>query len=125
MVAPSAHRASEVAKSDMEPWLKDLRRGAVVCRVLHPSTSAAAFRPRRLSQLWRPIRVGDLNQTARGEFAEAYRDFVESGAEQASYDAEACLTKVKFGAPIQFRESFTVAFRRRRDLWGRLLGRRT
>lgn len=71
----------------MEPWRKDLRRGGVICCVLHPSTSAAAFRPRRLSQLSRPNRVADLNQTGRGEFAEPYRDFVESRAEQASYDA--------------------------------------
>lgn len=107
----------------MQPWLKDLRRGAVICRVLHPSTSATPFRPRRLDQLWRPIRVSDLNQSARGEFAEAYRAFVESGAEEASSAAEACVTKVKFGAPVQFREPFTVAFRRHRGLRARLFRR--
>ena len=92
-------------------WLRALSQGLVMCRI--EQDGACEFTPTAPDQLWTRIRIHETGNMAHGDFAMAYRDFVESGATAGRYEGEACETIVKFGSAIQFRQAFAVEFRRR------------
>lgn len=103
-------------------WRDTLAQGDVTCRVLQDGAPVEESTPIAVAELWAPIRIHETGSVARGDFGSAYRDFVESGADAGRYMGEACETIVKLGAAIQFRQAFTVEFRRKaRASGGRLL----
>lgn len=94
-------------------WRETLAQGAVACRVLQGGAVVEETAPTGIGELWAPIRIFETGGLARGDFAGAYRDFVEGGAQAGRFEGEACETIVKFGAAIQFRQAFTVEFTRK------------
>lgn len=96
-----------------DDWRDMLAQGSVICRVLQDGALVEETTPVAVADLWAPIRIHETGGISRGDFAGAYRDFVESRTDAGRYTGEACETIVKFGAAIQFRQAFTVEFRRK------------
>jgi hypothetical protein len=94
----------------MSDWNEKLKRGAIRCRVLHGDELIVDFTPTSVDQLWAPILIHDLGETAEGDFVLEYRQFAESGKLAACFEGEACSTIEKFGKAIQFKETFLVEF---------------
>lgn len=94
----------------MSGWQDKLAAGAVTCRLMQAGGPAREFTPTAPDQLWLPIEIPALGERARGDFAQAYRAFVESGARRARYEGEACRTIEKFGQAMQFKEGFVIEF---------------
>ncbi len=104
----------------MHDWRAALARGEVHCRVSLDDEVQKSFTPMQEADLWLPIQIHALGETARGEFLAEYAAFVESGEAAARYRCEACHTLVKFGHVMQFKEVFEVEFSRvLRPLWKR------
>lgn len=96
----------------MQDWHLTLKHGQVHCRVSLGGEVLAAFTPRHEGDLWVPIHIRDLGETARGDFLAEYAEFVDSGHQTARYRCQACSTIVKFGQAMQFKEDFEVEFSR-------------
>ena len=96
-----------------DDWRDLLAQGGVICRALQDGALVEETTPVAVADLWAPIRIHETGSVSRGDFGSAYRDFVESGAEAGRWAGEACETIVKLGAAIQFRQAFTVEFRRK------------
>lgn len=95
----------------MKDWLELLAQGAVSCRAMQGKNLIREFTPNRIEQLWVPIFIPDLGETAHGNFTDAYRQFVESGQTEARHECVAGKTITKFGQAIQFEASFTIEFK--------------
>jgi hypothetical protein len=96
----------------MSDWRETLARGEVLCRVLHDDKVLKTSIPTHEDELWLPIRIRELGETAQGEYLTAYAKFVASGDDTNRYQCSACSTIVKFSNVLQFKEMFVVEFTR-------------
>lgn len=56
--------------------------------------------------------IAELGQTTGVDLAPLFLHFLDSGQIQGNYADDACITIEKFGAPLQFKETIRISFRR-------------
>lgn len=96
----------------MSDFEEALSRGEIHCQAVQNGEVVKEFTPRQAAELWVPIRIPELFESARGDFSAEYAAFAASDQSTWICACEACKTYVKFGSAMQFKQAFVVTFRR-------------